>query len=89
MTELEELRSWKKQALQVESQWDAQKVGDLLGIGLGQSIRANIEPKIEQLILDREMLLNTLKSIRFLVSEPNCSSIKNMADKAIKFVERG
>ena len=87
MTELEELREWKRQCLQVESEWDAQAIGKILNIGLGDSIRKNIQPKVEQLILEREMLLNTLKSIRFLVSEPNCSSIRNIADEAIKFVE--
>ncbi len=40
---------WKRQAMEVESHWDKQRVAKLLGIGLGENILANIEPKIIEL----------------------------------------
>ena len=48
---------WKKEQLAVEREWDAQAVGNLLGIGWGQSIRKNIQPRIENLIFERDELL--------------------------------
>jgi hypothetical protein len=54
--ERDDLKRWKEEMLQVESEWDCQKVGKILGIGLGQSIRKNIEPKIRELIKEREYL---------------------------------
>jgi len=45
--ELTQLRAWKESAMQVESEWDSQAVGKLLGIPLGASIRKNIAPKIK------------------------------------------
>lgn len=88
MNELEQLKDWKEQQLQVESQWNPQKIGKLLNIRLGESITKNIQPKIERLLLEKEMLYNTLRTIRFCVyHDPNSQDIWNLSDQAIKFVE--
>lgn len=42
-----ELQRWKSEQLAVESTWDAQAVGRLLGVRLGQPIRPEIQPSIE------------------------------------------
>ena len=44
------LLAWKESALLVESEWDVQAVGKLLGVPLGESIRANIQPRITALL---------------------------------------
>ena len=44
--ENKELKAWKESMLSIEATWDKQKVAELLGIGLGESIVENIEPKI-------------------------------------------
>lgn len=49
MDELEELRRWKKEQMQVESEWDAQAVGRELDLPLGSSIRAGILPAVKKL----------------------------------------
>lgn len=49
LSELRELETWKTSQLKVESVWDEQAVGRLLGVPLGQSIRAAIQPSIEKL----------------------------------------
>jgi hypothetical protein len=64
--ERDDLKRWKEEMLQVESEWDCQKVGKLLGIGLGQSIRKNIEPKIRDLIEERDVLKHNLNVYRAL-----------------------
>lgn len=50
LSEHDELRVWKESCLKVESAWDPQEIGRLLGIPLGEDIRANIKPKIEELL---------------------------------------
>ena len=52
--ERDELLQWKKETLLVESQWDEQAVGRLLGLRLGDFIKPNIEPKLRQLIKERD-----------------------------------
>ena len=52
--ERDELLQWKKETLLVESQWDEQAVGRLLGLQLGDFIKPNIEPKLRQLIKERD-----------------------------------
>ena len=47
--ECERLREWKRQQLQVESEWDPQAVGNALGIQWGASIRAGILPAVQTL----------------------------------------
>ena len=83
--EIEELQNWKKQQTSVESEWDAQKVGKILEIGLGQSIRKNIEPKITKLVDERTNLVNTLKTIRFIAVD---NDIRQLANEAIQYVEK-
>jgi hypothetical protein len=55
------LASWKRQMLMVDSEWNPQTVGELLGVTLGQPIRAHIEPKIRELIAQRNLLLQLTK----------------------------
>lgn len=48
--ELSELREWKRQQLEVESQWDCQKIGKMLGVPLGANIREHIELSVTGLL---------------------------------------
>lgn len=48
--EVERLRDWKDSAAKIEAEWDAQAVGKLLNIPLGQSIRSGIQPAVEKLL---------------------------------------
>jgi uncharacterized protein YhaN len=41
-------QQWKESMLRLESEWDEQAVGRALGMTLGQPIRRNILPKIEE-----------------------------------------
>jgi len=55
---------WKRQAMEVESHWDKQRVAKLLGIGLGKNILENIEPNIIELqrqLKEAEELVENLK----------------------------
>lgn len=63
LDELAELRNWKQQALAVEATWDVQEVGKLLSLRLGSPIQANIEPKIRELVKQRDELAEALKQI--------------------------
>lgn len=56
--EIERLERWKSEQLLVESKWNPQRVAQLLGIGLGQDIRPNIEPKIVALKNSHKLLLD-------------------------------
>jgi len=47
--QLAELARWKEEQMQVESEWDPQIIGELLGLRIGDSIRKDIEPKIREL----------------------------------------
>lgn len=49
------LEAWKREAIAVESTWDVQAVGKLIGTPLGGDIRAGVQPYIERL---RELLGN-------------------------------
>lgn len=46
---IKKLRAWKKEMLLLESSWNEQKVGELIGASPGCSIRPKIQPAIEQL----------------------------------------
>jgi uncharacterized coiled-coil DUF342 family protein len=52
--ERDEALQWKKEMLLVDSQWDEQAVGRLLGLKLGKSIKANIEPSLRELLRERD-----------------------------------
>lgn len=57
------LARWKKEALAVEAQWDCQAVGKLIGVKLGDHIRPNIEPKVRELISQRDSADNLLREV--------------------------
>lgn len=68
LKERDALQAWKESALEVESHWDCQKVGKLLGVGLGERIHCQIEPKIlaliaraEQAEREKAMMLESLE----------------------------
>jgi hypothetical protein len=52
----DELQEWKDSAMQVESSWDAQSVGKLLGFAIGSAIHPQIEPAIREIIKQRDAL---------------------------------
>jgi hypothetical protein len=56
ITERDELKEWKRQQMGITSQCDMQEVGRLLGMTLGTNIHANLIPKIQELIEDRDNL---------------------------------
>jgi len=62
--ELAELREWKRQQLEVERQWDCQKVGKLLGVPAGAHVRPHIEPKIAKLCEENAKLREALENCR-------------------------
>lgn len=66
--ERNELLQWKKEMLLVESQWDEQAVGKLLGLQLGDYIKANIELKLRQLIRERDEARDALSEIALYLS---------------------
>lgn len=49
-SQVSRLEQWKSEQLQLESMWNEQSVGRLLGVRLGEMIRPNIEPKIIELL---------------------------------------
>lgn len=48
-SKVKELERWKKEYLELESTWDVQQVGKLIGVGIGRSIHPEIQPAIEML----------------------------------------
>jgi hypothetical protein len=62
--EIVELKAWKESALLVESRWDVQKVGKLLGLTLGQDIRPNIQPRVEAMQAEIARLREALEQER-------------------------
>jgi hypothetical protein len=65
----DELKAWQESAFAVEEEWDAQSIGTLLGMHLGQSIRANIEPKIRELIEQRDRLAVAMRQMWKFIKE--------------------
>jgi hypothetical protein len=59
--EVERLLQWKREQIAVESSWDAQAVGCVLGIKLGSAIRPNILPGITALKTEVERLTKELE----------------------------
>jgi hypothetical protein len=53
--ELEELRRWKAEALELESMWNEQAIGKLLDLPLGSLIRPQIEPAIRKLLASQNL----------------------------------
>ena len=81
--ERDELRQWKKEMLFVESQWDEQMVGRLLGLQLGDYIKANIEPKLRQLIRERDEARAKLsrKQQTLTIAEGTISDLRKQRDE--------
>lgn len=48
------LQEWKESAMQVGSSWDAQAIGELIGVQLGCAILPQIEPAIRKMIAQRD-----------------------------------
>lgn len=62
-----ELREWKQSYCAVESQWDCQKVAQILGIPLGENIREQIEPRVTELL---ERLIKCEDALRVVNTDP-------------------
>jgi hypothetical protein len=58
--ERDSLQAWKDSMMQVELEWNEQKVGKLLKLPLGSSIKAGIEPAIVELIDEVDSLRTRL-----------------------------
>ena len=56
MKERDELAEWKRQHMLVEAGWNPQEIGEMLGMKLGSRIRANLKPRIESLLQQRDAL---------------------------------
>lgn len=59
--EITQLKEWKESALEVESRWDCQAVGRLLGVKWGGDIRSKIQPGIESLQAEIAALRDSLE----------------------------
>lgn len=53
-SEVAALVRWKREQLECEGQWDIQAIGSLLNMKMGDHIREHIEPKIRELIKERD-----------------------------------
>jgi len=60
-SEVAELKNWKKEVIAVENEWDEQLIGKALNIQLGNSIRAYILPKINELQANNNDLREALE----------------------------
>jgi antitoxin component of MazEF toxin-antitoxin module len=60
----DELQQWKNDQMTVNSGWDMQTVGELLGLRIGEAITLNIEPKIRELINQRDRLAEALEECK-------------------------
>jgi hypothetical protein len=59
----DELQQWKNDQMTVNSEWDMQTVGELLGLRIGEAITLNIEPQIRELINQRDRLAEALQKV--------------------------
>lgn len=57
---IEMLQSWQYQMMAIQSTWDVQSIGRLLKLPLGINILPAIQPAIESLIKENEMLKKRL-----------------------------
>lgn len=82
--ELADLRRWKTEVMAVERQWDDQKVAQLLGLRLGTSVRAGIQPAVEKLIAERARLLDQIHNDGILLARAVAGRLLeiNRADEA-------
>lgn len=97
-SEVAELKAWKDEAIQVESEWDCQAVAEALNIPLGQSIRTNILPKIielkvsnnhlrEALVICKQFITEAILDDNYHEASCGLDEIYNLRDKAIKLSE--
>ena len=70
------LQRWKDEQLAIEIKWDAQAVGRLLGMTVGNEIREGIEPAIRSLIEQRDRLIKAIEPLKYWrdISECDCSN---------------
>lgn len=68
-TELQELREWKKQALEVMP--DFQKIGELIGVKLGDTVHDKIVPYLEKITDFKWHEKDSKEGIRILDEVPN------------------
>lgn len=71
MGDLELLRGWKKEQLQVEAQWDVQQVGTEIGMKIGIDIRPGILPAIQRY----KAALQKISSRRSALTEDEIESL--------------
>jgi hypothetical protein len=64
----DELQQWKNDQMTVNSEWDMQTVGELLGLRIGEGITLNIEPKIRELINQRDRLAEAVNAATILIA---------------------
>lgn len=77
--EIAELKNWKKEVIAVENEWDEQLIGKALNIQLGNSIRANILPKINELQANNNRLCEALKYYADMYAISNLSDVARQA----------
>jgi hypothetical protein len=88
-TEIERLKQWKIESLEVEASWDCQGVGKAIGVQLGSNIRKEILPYILKTKVEIERLTLGLKRVlNFPFCEDGCVDcevlIKAEAEEALK-----
>ena len=62
-SEIQALKQWKQEMMEVESSWNAQEVGRLLNVKLGQPIKASIQPAVENLLTKIQAMRLAIKEI--------------------------
>ena len=72
--ERDQLRAWKESALAVESEWDEQKIAEMLGAAPGQSCRKIITEKVPALIAERDTLRAALDAAITFIKELNATT---------------
>lgn len=89
---LEQLATWKRDMLYIESTWDNQAVGKALGVTLGQDIRPAILPGIERLKAKAETRRKALQELlaRYvgLVNCGDCGFWDPETEKEVKAARR-
>jgi hypothetical protein len=61
--ERDRLAEWKRSMMQVESEWDEQKLAKLLGGKIGQSTRKTINEEVPKVLAERENLRDILNQV--------------------------
>lgn len=82
LARVEELERWKAEQLQVESEWDAQAVGQALQLPPGTSIRKAIAPAIDALQQSNAQLRRQVDILAKYAAERDRMHIQQMAGLA-------